>query len=515
MKRSLSDKESVIFVEDDGSSSSKNAKKIKASNSGGPSSGHKLSPGSSNGGTSSSSKQRYGNLGGKAKEWSKQFRNTDERPDTSNAIPENSKRKRDDDVISISSTDSSDEDKEAATGGRTPEPGTNNKRRRPPDPAAQEHVVLPDPQVFSHPSQQFRMGLNPDPADFRPVADFLSRPIPEHIIHTENNWKSLTKSVMEEFCRSQPTYEAMLKKIDLWTEIYRIIRLEYDCGLFIFGSTFNGFGGRDSDVDMCLFMDRGQFLQPKQKLDTVRRLLRQHFSRFIRGGILLVPAKVPILKFKETVANIDVDFSVDNHTSIRNTHLLFYYSLVDYRVRPLVIAVKRWAKRHNLNDASSQTISSYGWTLMVIHYLQFGVQPQVVPCLHEMYPNIFHSESNIFNLDYSDTPNFESKNTKSLGSLLVGFFGYYSNRFRYSRDVASIRTGITLSKDSCESYARKYNLSPGQWRAHLLLEEPFDRTNAARAVCNESQFERIRSVLRTTWNHLRGKQDTKITLYNL
>ena len=30
----------------------------------------------------------------------------------------------------------------------------------------------------------------------------------------------------------------------------------------------------------------------------------------------------------------------------------------------------------------------------------------------------------------------------------------------------------------------------------MLLEEPFDRTNAARAVCNESQFDKIKTCIK-------------------
>ena len=43
---------------------------------------------------------------------------------------------------------------------------------------------------------------------------------------------------------------------------------------------------------------------------------------------------------------------------------------MDYRVQPLVMLVKRWAKTHNINDASLGTLSSYALALMVIHYLQ-------------------------------------------------------------------------------------------------------------------------------------------------
>ena len=52
-----------------------------------------------------------------------------------------------------------------------------------------------------------------------------------------------------------------------------------------------------------------------------------------------------------------------------------------FRVRPLVMAVKTWAKKVGINDASCQTISSYGWTLMVIHFLQFRARPKVLPPL--------------------------------------------------------------------------------------------------------------------------------------
>lgn len=49
---------------------------------------------------------------------------------------------------------------------------------------------------------------------------------------------------------------------------------------------------------------------------------------------------------------------------------LSLFFLVDSRVRPLVVVVKKWAKTQGINDASQGTLSSYALTLMVIHYLQ-------------------------------------------------------------------------------------------------------------------------------------------------
>ena len=55
--------------------------------------------------------------------------------------------------------------------------------------------------------------------------------------------------------------------------------------------------------------------------------------------------------------------------SIRN---IFFdlISLVDDRIQPLAMTVKRWAKERSINDASQGTLSSYSLMLMVLHFLQ-------------------------------------------------------------------------------------------------------------------------------------------------
>ncbi|EDO25766.1 predicted protein, partial [Nematostella vectensis] len=42
----------------------------------------------------------------------------------------------------------------------------------------------------------------------------------------------------------------------------------------------------------------------------------------------------------------------------------------DSRVKPLIMIVKKWAKKHQINDAKDGTLSSYALSLMVINYLQ-------------------------------------------------------------------------------------------------------------------------------------------------
>lgn len=122
----------------------------------------------------------------------------------------------------------------------------------------------------------------------------------------------------------------------------------------------------------------------------------------------LIEAKVPILRFRDRHNLFEVDLNFNNCVGIKNTHLLYCYSQckfpvplflcifsilsflsVDWRLRPLVLITKLWAQFHDINNAKNMTISSYSLVLMVVHFLQYAVQPPILPCLHEMYPEKF------------------------------------------------------------------------------------------------------------------------------
>lgn len=100
---------------------------------------------------------------------------------------------------------------------------------------------------------------------------------------------------------------------------------------------------------------------------------------------------------------------------------------MDWRVRPLVLVVKLWAKFHDINNAKNMTISSYSLALMVIHFLQCGVAPCVLPCLHSMYPGKFIGLEDVNDIDMNeDLDSYESQNKQTLGELLLQFLYYYS-----------------------------------------------------------------------------------------
>ena len=59
-------------------------------------------------------------------------------------------------------------------------------------------------------------------------------------------------------------------------------------------------------------------------------------------------------------------------------------------------------------------------------------------------------------------------------------FLYLYCRFDPCYDVGSVRTGRVLRGEDCERFARINKLSQEHWTKRLLVEEPFERTNAAR-----------------------------------
>lgn len=58
--------------------------------------------------------------------------------------------------------------------------------------------------------------------------------------------------------------------------------------------------------------------------------------------------------------------------------------MIDPRLRILVLLIKVWAKQRNINNPYRGTLSSYGFVLLVIHFLSQVKQPPVLPNLQQL-----------------------------------------------------------------------------------------------------------------------------------
>eukprot|EP00644_Phytophthora_capsici_P011706 jgi/Phyca11/123173/e_gw1.50.36.1 len=97
-------------------------------------------------------------------------------------------------------------------------------------------------------------------------------------------------------------------------------------------------------------------------------------------------ARIPIVMFVSRASGIECDLCVENRLAQRNTSLLRAYASADPRVRMLAYVIKRFVKQRRMNCAAEGTLSSYGYLLLLIHFLQ-RQDPPVLPVLQALPPN--------------------------------------------------------------------------------------------------------------------------------
>lgn len=245
------------------------------------------------------------------------------------------------------------------------------------------------------------------------------------------------------------------------------------------------------------------------------------------------------LDFPKDGVGIQCDINFSNPLALHNTRLLRCYSLCDPRVRLIVIFVKAWAKQRRINSPYHGTLSSYGYVLMVLHYLANIVEPAIIPNLQQC-GRAFRDQSpeNSLIIDGYNVRFWRSETeirdrarrrlmTKNhednIGIIICGFFHYFAHQngyspaggFSWSTEVLSLRTrgGILRKKDKGWTGAKSVvtePIVPGQepkeirHRYLLAIEDPFETEhNIARTVIHHGivsirdEFRRAVSIIQS------------------
>ena len=333
-----------------------------------------------------------------------------------------------------------------------------------------------------------------------------------HGVLNKEEYQRISNAMLEFYEKKEQAQEMYVKKMKLRDALYEVMRGVFPyCGLYVVGSSMNGFGSHTSDMDLCLMLSYNDIDQKKEATEILRILHKALKKCSFLRELTLIRAKVPILKFVDKVSEVECDLNINNSVGIRNTHLLNAYSRLDWRVSCLVLFVKHWAKQQNINDASQGTISSYSLVLMVIHYMQCGCNPPVIPSLQVKYPHKFDVNTDIRLLTLNEKlPPYKSPNQDSLGELFVGFMDYYANTFDFCEDAISVRLGRRLPKEVVIKQNPVLN-PPNQWKC-ISIEEPFNLSNTARSVFDPFIFEHVRQIIRKSYSVLRQKRDVNAVL---
>mmetsp|Transcript_30242 Transcript_30242/g.43219 ORF Transcript_30242/g.43219 Transcript_30242/m.43219 type:complete len:592 (-) Transcript_30242:83-1858(-) len=293
--------------------------------------------------------------------------------------------------------------------------------------------------------------------------------------------------------------------------------------LAIYGSSANNFGAEGADLDMCLILPPS-YAAVEQDAEKRSQIIERLGDALSKIGMLNVKtratARIPIVEFKDPLTGFDCDISMKNPLALRNTSLLRLYSDLDSRVRSLAFVVKHWAKARHCNSPIHGTLSSYGFILCVLHFLQNRPVP-VIPNLQALPadwtdhipPHTMRGSSQEWFMHASDgslcdtyyyTPtnaasfdmltSFAKRNTETIFELLVEFFRYFAWNFDYKRQVVSI-DAIDYTLNGSEPVVWKIDKAEKDgWMQHdrLSIEDPFEKWYDVAHVVKPTQMHHIR-----------------------
>ncbi|KAG6590702.1 Poly(A) polymerase [Phytophthora cinnamomi] len=323
-----------------------------------------------------------------------------------------------------------------------------------------------------------------------------------------NSVRKLTVDSIALLEQLEPNAAELAAKRAVRRRVQQLLKQQWPtCRVLPFGSSESGLGFGGCDVDLGIYFEdvdvdaQGQF-SPQERVELLATACERlagafQVQEFVRH------ARVPVIKLWDPKRQVACDVCIGGVNALLNTALLKYYGQVDPRVRPLVFAVKYWAKQRGINDSVNGTLSSYGYTLLLVFYLQSHYADMQLPAVHTVFQNL-QSQTKISVLleRLQSTPAMELPSTfgtsemNSVGALLAGFFDFYAHRFNMEDEVVSIRMGRALSKTTKWSH-------PVSWR--LSIEDPFELAHdVGRVIFHRKGQELIRSEFKRASSMLRG-----------
>jgi len=245
--------------------------------------------------------------------------------------------------------------------------------------------------------------------------------------------------------------------------------------LSLFGSSANGFGFRQADLDISLAFSSNSSGSDVDSAKMVEKVaVKVKAMAGVIKAVAITSAKVPIVKMVHSGFKLEADISLYNRLAQSNTRMLALYASIDERARQLGYLVKLFAKTVGIGDASRGSLSSYAYLLMIVFYLQ-QVEPPVLPVLQQFgleegSPAPEHIVDGWNAWFFSDRHHLMSewrrrkqKNSSSVSELWLGFLDFYSNTWDDKGMVVSIRRKQLLPKFE------------KLWSTECLaIEDPFD-----------------------------------------
>lgn len=378
------------------------------------------------------------------------------------------------------------------------------------------------PDCLIRPGQQY---LEIHPLDRKHIWDVLNNSC-DTIEHQFIALRKCVQLTNEDYRRRYMFTQCLL------TCLYRHHNVVYQ-GI-LFGSTVNGLGFRDSDIDLRLRPLRqvdpqGTYEPVTLDEDMVDRILRNIAHQTTKCspafGEFVPSSRCPIAKLifvkPDTVKNnppedslkYDISLSTSNPLSSFNSLLLRFLCDLEPKFHLLATVLRYWSVQHDLIIPGH--LSSYALVNMLIHFCQ-AIEPPLLPTIDKMRDLYFEkcldeedgtkpSGRGLTKLEWQCLVCFRkefykpSKNTEPLCVLLLKFFEFYL-KFPYSTHIITARTGRALDhKEFSQSnqYDRRFRI-----KQFINIQDPFDLKHNLTAGMQGRYFKYFMITLRYSYERL-------------
>ncbi|KAI7868666.1 uncharacterized protein EV154DRAFT_571342 [Mucor mucedo] len=302
----------------------------------------------------------------------------------------------------------------------------------------------------------------------------------------------------------------------------------------IIGSTMTGLGNTESDLNLCIRVSRAYLQQyveaynyrmvdlrnsPKTIFNMryiAMELRKQTKLRYIKAYI---NSHQPFVNFFDDKSTTPCTLSLDYGLGLETGRLIAEYVRLDKRVGPFIYCIKKFARCQGIDSYDDGFLSSYGYTILGLHFLMAVLLRPVIPCLQE-YDGPCHARNCYSRLDnehmvfqksgsldtgfdcsfhtcleiknnltdkYTPTRErkffsvWESNNNLHLISLLEHFFTYFKDASKF-KNVSIITQGGQLVK------TKKNNIWSGDC---VVIQDPFFIKKNIGKKCLETSLEDI------------------------
>ncbi|CAF0766092.1 unnamed protein product [Rotaria sp. Silwood1] len=294
-----------------------------------------------------------------------------------------------------------------------------------------------------------------------------------------------------------------------------------------FGSSVNTFGKSRCDLDMLLsfedfrdkntkydgkmqqlrFLTKRSYLNDRFQAQAYLKILAdtlKHFMAECTNVQIILPARVPIVRFQHRLSDLQCDVSMSEFkSSYYMSKLLWSLSSIDSRVAPLVFVIRRWAREASITQSTpGPWFSNFQMTLLVIFYLQ---SIEILPKLNYINEQSVTTSSSLSSQDVTSVngdltddlilmnelenirrvhPN--KSNNDSLAILFKGFFSFYEN-FDFQSSIITLLERQNTSKSSLIQAGKEK-----EWP--IYLENPLVPSMNASKNLVESEGKRFRET---------------------